>query len=139
METKRISRNVKRRLAFFGPFILVVLVFCLVSIFSCLYRIYALKIEEKKLTVELNGLKETEKDLSVEINKLKDPNYIAKYARENYYYTKKGEYVIRIDKEKEEQKEIVISDTNKSYYLVSFCLFTLIILLLVLRIISKKK
>lgn len=53
---------------------------------------------EKKL-VELSDEKEV---LESDIQKLQDPDYIAKYAREKYLYSKDGELIIRIpDEEKE--------------------------------------
>lgn len=52
---------------------------------------------EKKL-VELSDEKEV---LESDIQKLQDPDYIAKYAREKYLYSKDGELIIRIpDQEK---------------------------------------
>lgn len=47
---------------------------------------------EKKL-VELGDEKEV---LESDIQKLKNPDYIAKYAREKYLYSKDGELIIRI-------------------------------------------
>ena len=37
--------------------------------------------------------------LEKEVNKLQDPEYIAKYAREKYLYSKDGEYIIKIVEE----------------------------------------
>lgn len=139
MNKKKISRNVKRRLTFFGPFVIVILVFCLVSIFSCLYRIQSLKSEEKNLTRELTELKEKEEDLTGEIARLKDPDYIAKYARENYYYTKNGEYVIKMDDDSNNQTSIDKVETHKSYYVISIALLILILLLVILRKVGKKR
>ena len=34
--------------------------------------------------------------LKVEVNKLKNPEYVAKYAREKFLYSKDNEYVIKI-------------------------------------------
>ena len=38
-----------------------------------------------------------EEELNDEINKLQDPEYMAKYAREKYLYSKKGEIIIKIE------------------------------------------
>ena len=53
---------------------------------------------------EINKLKETyneklsdEENLKEEINKLQDPEYMARYAREKYLYSKKGEIIIKIE------------------------------------------
>ncbi|MEG0994666.1 MAG: septum formation initiator family protein [Bacilli bacterium] len=55
------------------------------------------KYEEKKfLTHQLITLKEEEEALKVDVEKLKDPDYVARYAREKYLYSKDGEFIIRI-------------------------------------------
>lgn len=55
--------------------------------------------EKKDLELELASLKEKEAQLRVDANKLQDPNYIARYAREKYYYSKDGEFIIKIPEE----------------------------------------
>ena len=50
-------------------------------------------------------LKEEEESLNVEITKLQDPDYIARYAREKYMYSKDGEFILRIVGEDEEKEE----------------------------------
>lgn len=137
MKNKSISRNVKRRLTFFGPLISIILIFCITSICSYGYNIYSLKKEEQNLKNKLSSLQEEADNLNDEITKLKDPNYIAKYARENYYYTKNGEYVIKINESDEDKDVEVINDTNKAYYVISLVVLLLIVLLVILR--HKKK
>ena len=56
-----------------------------------------LKQEEKKLQIELADLEHDEKLLKTNIEKLKDPDYIAKYARENFQYSKAGEIILKLD------------------------------------------
>ena len=41
-------------------------------------------------------LKDEEDKLNSDIKKLKDPEYVARYAREKYMYSKDGELIIRI-------------------------------------------
>lgn len=71
-----------------------------------------LKNQEQELKEKLVALELEEENLNGEIIKLKDPDYIAKYAREKYYYTKDGEYVIKME---EKEDEVIINDENKSY------------------------
>ena len=52
--------------------------------------------EKKDLDEELTSLKEREEQLKVDANKLQDPDYIARYAREKYSYSKDGEFIIKI-------------------------------------------
>ncbi len=55
--------------------------------------------EKDELSEELSVLKEKETELSTDVLKLQDPEYIARYLREKYLYSKDGEYIIRIPKE----------------------------------------
>ena len=52
--------------------------------------------EKKELKNELVALKEKEEELKVDASKLQDPDYIARYAREKYSYSKDGEIILRI-------------------------------------------
>ena len=52
--------------------------------------------EKKELKTKLSNLKEKEAALQVDANKLQDPDYIARYAREKYSYSKEGEIILRI-------------------------------------------
>lgn len=133
MKNKKISRNVKRRLTFLAPILTIILIFCITSIGSYAYNIYNLKREELKLKEELKNLKEKEEELEEEIIKLKDPEYIAKYARENYYYTKNGEYVIKINEIDDEKDILIKEDTNKSYYVIAIVILILIALIYIFK------
>ena len=55
--------------------------------------------EKKELETKLVSLKEEEDELQLEADKLQDPDYIARYAREKYLYSKEGEFVIKIPEE----------------------------------------
>ena len=58
------------------------------------------KYQEKKiLDEELTRLKEKEEELKVDANKLQNPDYVARYAREKYLYSKDGEYILQIPEE----------------------------------------
>ena len=56
--------------------------------------------EKKELTKELASLKDKESELKADVEKLQDKDYIARYAREKYYYSKDGEYILRIPEDK---------------------------------------
>ena len=45
---------------------------------------------------KLADLEEQEEILKTDIQRLEDPEYVAKYAREKYLYSKEGELIIRI-------------------------------------------
>ena len=58
--------------------------------------IYKIKEEKKLLHDKLINLQDKENELNSDIKKLKDPEYVARYAREKYMYSKDGELIIRI-------------------------------------------
>lgn len=83
--------------------IILVVVFCLTINIYILFNLGSLfldvkekKIENDKLSDTLIELKEEGEVLKVEVNKLKNPEYVAKYAREKFLYSKDNEYVIKL-------------------------------------------
>lgn len=55
--------------------------------------------EKKELENELIALKEKEEELQVDAKKMQNPDYVARYAREKYLYSKDGEYILQIPDE----------------------------------------
>ena len=60
----------------------------------CGEKIYNNKKEKERLESVYTSLLNDEANLEDDVKKLQDPEYVAKYAREKYLYTKEGEYVI---------------------------------------------
>jgi len=86
----------KRRMLFLGltsVFIIVAMTFTIGKYWVEIYEKYQ---EKKDLEKELVTLKEKEEELKVDADKLQDPDYIARYAREKYSYSKDGEFIIKI-------------------------------------------
>ena len=117
-----------------------IVIFCIFTIFSYAYQIHQLKIEEQKLESKLENLQTEERELSSEIIKLKDPDYIAKYARENYLYSMEGEYVIKIEDKKIEDA-VEENNNDKIYYIMGISISILIVLFIavLIKIVKKKK
>lgn len=61
-----------------------------------LVKLLKLRMKEQALNVKLSDLKDEEEALNSDIKKLNDPDYVARYAREKYLYSKNGELIIRI-------------------------------------------
>lgn len=133
MKKNKISKGVKHRLSILFPLTICVFIGCLWTMGTYAYNIYSLKQEELELKKELEDLIKEEELLSDEIIKLKDPDYIAKYARENYFYTKKGEYVIKINEIEKEKEEIIEEHNSKAYYILGFGVVLLVILIFILK------
>jgi cell division protein DivIC len=74
--------------------------FTVVLLLSVVYNdvnsIIQKKTETTELSVRYNDLLEEEASLNSEVTKLQDPEYIARYAREKYLYTKDGERILKI-------------------------------------------
>ena len=65
--------------------------------FSYVSQIEKTKKEISELKESYNEKLTTEENLKEEISKLQDSEYMARYAREKYLYSKKGEIIIKIE------------------------------------------
>ena len=82
-------------------YVICLFVLCLFAFDSFKYceDIYDALKEKKELTNKLSELKSKEKELELDADKLQNSDYIARYAREKYFYSKDGELVIKIPEE----------------------------------------
>lgn len=132
---KKALKKAKRRLVIFAPISAVIIAYFLISSTNYILNILALNQEKKDLEQSLILLKEDEDNLKNEIQKLKDPDYIARFARENYLYSKNGEYIIKIE-DKEEKKQKSDYKINYQYlkYVTTGCvIFGLFIVMLIIK------
>ncbi len=92
-------RRLKLKVRTLLTFIIAIVLFGYVSFSVINYSISKKKFEAEEIELQnkLYALKDKETDLNQEISKLKDDDYLARYAREEYLYSKDGEYVIKID------------------------------------------
>ena len=134
---KRKNKKSKKRLMIFGTLSLVAIIYFAFNLCYYSYKIAVLEKSKKELEQELVTLQNKETQLNDNIQKLKDPEYIAKYARENYMYSKDGEYIIKIEQEqtKEEQEE----QTIDYKYLIIICICILILIIFYITKKTKKK
>lgn len=86
----------KRRMLFLGLSSCVIIVAMTFTIGRYWIEIYEKYQEKKQLEKQLLELIEKEKELKLDADKLQDPDYIARYAREKYSYSKDGEFIIKI-------------------------------------------
>jgi len=138
MVKKRVSKQSKRRLMIIAPLFIFIIISCAVTVVSMGYNLYKLHNEEKKLQDNLVDLQKDAESLKTEITKLQDKDYVARYARENYLYTKDGEYVIKVDDEekKEAQNNVQIKE-EYFYYVIG--IITLLIIIYIVRKHKKSK
>lgn len=101
MATKKKVTKFKYRLVVFMPVCLLLLITIFVSVGSYWVQI-AEKYQEKSiLEDEIMALKEKEEVLKVDVERLEDPDYVARYAREKYMYSKEGEIILRLPEDDE--------------------------------------
>ena len=101
--TKKLSikKNIKRLLVF-GFFSFAIIIAVLVSVFQVIGQIVDKYKEADMLELKMASLAEEEEKLNQEIDRLQDSDYLARYAREKYFYSKNGELIIRIPTDEDE-------------------------------------
>lgn len=93
---KRKVKKKARRIATFGLISIALIVFIVITLGRVFFDIVDKYKEKKELENQLIALQEKEKELENDVNKLEDPEYLARYAREKYFYSKDGELILRI-------------------------------------------
>lgn len=97
MSKKKQSKiKFKRRMMLFGLVSVLTIAGVTFTIGKYWINIYDKYQEKKELEKELAELQEKQKELELDAKKLQDSEYIARYAREKYLYSKDGEYIIKI-------------------------------------------
>jgi cell division protein DivIC len=94
---KKMSQKTKFRVTFLMLCFIISSVLFVSSIFSYISQIADTKKEIAMLENDYKTALSEEENLKEEINKLQDPEYMAKYAREKYLYSKDDEIVIKIE------------------------------------------
>ena len=87
----------KRRLTLLVLIFFPLLIYFVSNMFSYWIQIFKNIEDKKKLDVEYSQVLSQEEELKTEITKLQDPEYVAKYAREKYLFSKDGEIIIKLD------------------------------------------
>ena len=95
--SRKLTKKSKRRVLLISIFTISLISLLLINIFSVWKELIVKRNEKVFYTQELKKLKEEEDYLKVEVEKLKDPDYVARYAREQYLYSTDGEFNIRIN------------------------------------------
>ncbi len=94
--TNQSKKKLRRRMLFLGLTSIVIIAAVSFTIGRYWVEIFEKYQEKKKLDAELVTLQEKEKELELDAKKLQDSEYIARYAREKYLYSKEGEFIIKI-------------------------------------------
>ena len=94
---KRYTPKTVGRMAIIFLFFGTVISTFLYRLFFNLYQVNNLNKELVKLEEEQISLTDREEELEADIKRLSDPEYIARFAREKYFYSKEGEIILRIE------------------------------------------
>ncbi len=96
MAKKKKVKKKARRMVTFGVASFLLIILISITLFSVFTEILDKYKEKNELENQLIALEEKEKELENDVKKLEDPEYLARYAREKYFYSKDGELIIRI-------------------------------------------
>ena len=91
------TKKTKGRMIIFFLFFISIIGTLSFTLFSNLRQINDIRNEKKALSKEKEELLEKQASLEADIEKLSDDNYIARYAREKYFYSRPGEIILRIE------------------------------------------
>ena len=132
--SKKKQNKTRKRLMIMGPICLIIIGTFIFNATFYFHKIMVLEKSKSELEKQLVVLKDKEEILTSDIQKLKDPEYIAKYARENYMYSMDGEYIIKIEYDNKE--EVVEEKKNNYWYII---LIVSIVILFILLFVFRKK
>lgn len=93
---KKSKNKRKKRLFLLGGLSISIIAFTTYTTGRYWVQIYDKYQENKRLDKKLNQLKKKEEALKVDVGKMQDADYIARYAREKYLYSKDGEFILSI-------------------------------------------
>lgn len=88
--------HIKRKILFKSIFFIIIGFVLVKSIFQTTSQIYMKQKEKDEYAKLLKELQDKEEELNNTVTKLQDPDYIARYAREKYLFSKDGEIIIRV-------------------------------------------
>lgn len=93
---KKLTSKEKRRALLFGSLSLLIIFLILFNFTNSWYQIYIKNKNKKFLEEHLIKLEEEEYELNKQVQRLQDPEYVARYAREKFLYSRDGEILIKI-------------------------------------------
>ncbi len=99
MAKNKTKMKARRRMLFLGLTSIAIIFVMTFTIGRYWVEIFDKYQEKKMLEEELLSLKEKAEELKVDANKLQNPDYVARYAREKYLYSKEGEFILQIPEE----------------------------------------
>ena len=93
---RKYTVKTKSRMFIIFVFFIAIIVTLGYTLFFNVCQIVDLKLKMSDLNEEKVVLENEEKVIQADIKRLQDPEYIARYAREKYFYSKEGEIILRL-------------------------------------------
>lgn len=94
---KKKGVKTKLRVTFYSIMLIITSILFLTTMYSTISKYIKINKEIKEDKISYKDKLSKEEELKSEINKLQDPEYVARYAREKYLYSKKDEIIIKIE------------------------------------------
>lgn len=95
-DMKKVNKGAKRRLLLLFSIFVLLVGYMSYSTITYWKQILQNKKNTKELEKKYFKLVSNKEILEKDLVKLQDPDYVAKYAREKYLYSKEGELIIKI-------------------------------------------
>jgi len=92
---RKVTKKEKRRLILITTIFAFIITFMCINILPDWLKIMANKKEISSLELSYKNLLDNEEALKAEVQKLHNPEYVERYAKERYLYTKENEIIIR--------------------------------------------
>ena len=94
---KKKGLKTKFRVTFYSIMLIITSVLFFTTLYSTVSKYIKINNEIKNGKIYYEDKLSEEEELKTEINKLQDPEYVARYAREKYLYSKDDEIIIKIE------------------------------------------
>lgn len=94
---KKKGLKTKFRVTFYSILLIITSVLFFTTLYSTVSKYIKINNEIKNGKISYEDKLSEEEELKTEINKLQDPEYVARYAREKYLYSKDDEIIIKIE------------------------------------------
>lgn len=91
------TKKDKRRTVVWILFISIILCYTTMCVYNQWSQILSNRAEKRELEEKYEALLKEEKELTNEITKMQESDYVAKYAREKYGYSKDNEIIIKVE------------------------------------------
>lgn len=95
-----LQKKHRRKMQFLIAFALIVTLFCSVRIVKNYTQASQIGTQTETAKKELKEQKGKNSELNLQVDQLKDPEYLQKYIRERYYYSKKNETIYNLPEDK---------------------------------------